>query len=130
MATTIQRLDDEPIIIVTYEGTLGTEQLAEFAPHGAQLQRESPVPLYWIIDVHATTSDFAQIVKILAHQSRGNPGTASNAPGRVFMVGSAYMTRLYVDAMRQPQFGGLDIPMFPNLDDALAAVRVRLHASD
>ena len=30
--------------------------------------------------------------------------------------------------IRQPQFGGLAIPLFPNLEDALAAVRIRVHS--
>ena len=127
MTSTLVKLPGEPIVHVAFEGTLGIAELEQFIPAAVKLQAESNVPLYWIIDVVRTKSDFAQIMQVLGQQSRGTPGTASNAPGRVFMVGSAHLTRLYVEAMRQPQYGNLDLPMFSNPEDALAAVRILVY---
>lgn len=123
MTHTIQPLEGELIVVVTFTGSFGAQELGEFMPQAVEMQRESGDPLYWIIDLRATWSDFAQIIDMIAHQSRGTPGTATNAPGRVFLVGSTHVTHAYTDGMRQPQFGGLDIPIFADLEAALTAVR-------
>ena len=126
MAQTLHQYPNEPIVLVTFEGVLNVDALAAFMPEAVRRQAESSELLYWIIDVRATTTDFGQMMEIIAHQSQGVPGTATNAPNRIFLVGSAQMTRLYQQAMSQPQFGGMTIPILPSLEDALAAVRVRI----
>ncbi len=126
MSSTIERLSGEPIMVVKHHGYLRAENLETFRVTAAQIAAEATVPLIWIIDVSDTETDFAQIMKMVIHESRGEAGTASNAPGRVILVGSHQLTRLFQNAMSQPQFGGLDIPMLPSLNDALAVARLRV----
>ncbi|MEP7293562.1 MAG: hypothetical protein ABI835_17380, partial [Chloroflexota bacterium] len=107
------------------EGAFGAAELGGFMPEAGRLQSQSAVPLYWVMDLRAAETNFAEIIKMLGQQSRPQTGTVANAPNRVFLVAHAALIRLFQNAMSQPQYGSLSIPIFPVLEDALAAVRIR-----
>jgi hypothetical protein len=129
MGTTIRKFDDEPILLVTYDGVLDMQIIEEAAPKIAQVLRESPVPIYGIIDLRTSSFVFSEMIRILHHQSRGEPGTLSGEGDRVVLVGSHPLIRIFRKLFRLEEFGGRIIPIFSDMDDALVAVRGRIAAA-
>lgn len=128
MSATIQRLDDEPIIIVTHEGHLTLEISESVTAQVAEILENSDVPLYGIIDVRDVTSSFSEILDILIQQSRRTPGTLPTQQGRVVLVGSHVLIRLFQKLLRERRFGGVILSVYYSMDEALAAVRARIEA--
>ena len=129
MGAILRKLDDVPILIVTYEGVLDLKVVEDVAPQVAQVLTESSVTIYGIIDLRAATLEFSEMFRILYHQSRGEIGTLSSEGDRVVIVGSHPLIRIFRKLFRLEEFGGRIIPIFSDMDDALAAVRARI-ASD
>lgn len=126
MGATIRKFDDAPILLVTYEGVLDLKAVEEIAPQIAQVLRESPVTIYGIVDVRAATIEFSEMIRILYHQSRSEVGTLSSEGDHVVLVGSHPLIRIFRKLFRLEEFGGRIIPIFSDIDDALAAVRTRI----
>jgi hypothetical protein len=128
MGATLRKLDDAPILIVTYEGILDLKTVEEVAPQIAQVLRESPVPIYGIVDLRTASLEFPDLFRILYHQSRSVQGTLSSEGDHVVLVGSHPLIRIFRKLFRLEEFGGRVIPIFSDMDDALAAVRARIAA--
>jgi len=128
MGATLRKLDDAPILIVTYEGVLDLKAVEEIAPQIAQVLRESSATIYGIVDLRAASLEFADMFRILYHQSRSVQGTLSSEGDRVVLVGSHPLIRIFRKLFRLEEFGGRIIPIFSDMDYALAAVRARIAA--
>lgn len=128
MGATLRKLDDAPILIVTYEGVLDLKTVEIIAPQIAQVLRDSPVPIYGIVDLRTASMEFSEMFRILYHQSRSELGTLSSEGDRVVLVGSHPLIRIFRKLFRLEEFGGRIIPIFSDMDDALAAVRSRIAA--
>ena len=98
------------------------------APQIAQVLRDSPVPIYGIVDLRTASMEFSEMFRILYHQSRSELGTLSSEGDRVVLVGSHPLIRIFRKLFRLEEFGGRIIPIFSDMDDALAAVRSRIAA--
>src|SRR5436305_13988616 len=61
MSVTLRRLDDEPILIVTYEGFLDLHTAEAVTLQVAQVLIESDMPLYGIIDLRAATTSMGEL---------------------------------------------------------------------
>ena len=128
MAATLQKLDDEPILIVTHEGYLSLKSSEEVTAQVVQALDASPVPLYGIIDLRSATTDFAEFMRILVHQSSGAHGTVSNRESYVVLVGEHVLIRLFQSLMRERKLGGVTLSVYYTMDDALRAMRQRIKA--
>jgi hypothetical protein len=126
MAATLQKLDDEPILIVTHEGYLSLKDSEDVTAQVVQVMDASPDPLYGIIDLRNATTDFAEFMRILTHQSMGARGTLSNRESYVVLVGSHVLIRLFHNLMRERKLGGVTLSVYYSMDEALAAVRQRI----
>jgi hypothetical protein len=121
------QLPEEPIIIATYDGFVTAADIREGAAAIAQLAEKIEGRVYAIADIHSTTSSFAEVLEILRDQSKGAEGTTTDPRLIVVLVGSTAMGKLFVDAIRQSNYGGVTVPMFPTLEAALESFRV-MHA--
>lgn len=128
MGATLQKLDDAPILIVTYEGVLDLKVVEAVAPQIAQVLRDSPVTIYGVVDLRGASFEFTEMIRILYHQSRSVQGTLSGEGDRVVLVGSHPLIRIFRKLFRLEEFGGRIIPIFSDMDDALAAVRAQIVA--
>jgi hypothetical protein len=126
MSATLRKLDDEPILIVTYEGFLDLPMVEKTTEQVEQVLAAWDSPLYGIIDLRRATSDMRQLMLILYHQARGGRGTLASHSGQVVIVGAHPLIRLFRQLFHRDQFGGQIIPIYSTLDDALAAQRARI----
>jgi hypothetical protein len=128
MTATLQKLDDEPILIVTHEGYLSLKSAEEVTAQVVQALSQSTVPLYGIIDLRSASTDFAEFMRILVHESSGARGTVSNRESYVVLVGEHVLIRLFQSLMRERKLGGVTLSVYFTMDDALRAVRQRIKA--
>ena len=126
MGATLQKLDGEPILIVTHEGYLSLKSAEEVTAQVVQAMDEAKVPLYGIIDLRSATSDFGEVLRILVYQSTGARGTLSNRESYVVLVGSHFLIRLFQTLMHERKLGGVTLSVYYTMDDALRAVRLRI----
>ncbi len=126
MTATLQKLDDEPILIVTYEGFLSLQTVEDANIKIVRAMQESPVTLYGIIDLRHATTRLPEVLRILAHQSLGKMGTLSDSDSYVVLVGTSFFIRLFQKLMHERTFGGVTLAVYNTMDDALHAVRQRI----
>lgn len=124
--TEIYQVEAAPIIVTRYGGnvTAADVQAADAAakPFFDRLQTE----IVLIIDTTgATETSFTDIIGLL--RTPPDPEMRKAAyPVHPFFIGTHQLAKLYIDAVRQKRFGGMQIPMFVTLDDAIAAAHALL----
>jgi hypothetical protein len=128
MSATHHQLDGEPIVIVTYQADITAQDVQAASIRSSEIAQASPEALYWIVDLSQVQANFQDAIQAVTYVSRGSPGVTSGNAARTFLVGSHQLVRFFQDAMSQPQYGGLQLPLFRSLDDALAALRVKIQA--
>lgn len=121
----VQQPTSDPILVMTFSGKITTQDMLQsgeaIQPFMAGL---NTIP-FVIIDLTHCTTDFTEILHML-RMSKENPhGEAQNQ--RIAFVGTDHMMRLFLAALRQPQFVGVALPTFVNLEDAIAAARLKLN---
>ncbi len=126
MAVILHQLDDAPILIVRYQGFIDLKTVETATAQVAQVLRDSPVPLYGVIDLTLATTDIPNLLRILYHQSRGDLGSISEGGSRVVMVGTHPLIRIFRKMFRLEEFGGRIVPIFTSTETALAALRARI----
>ncbi len=133
MSATLRKLEGEPILIVTHQGFLDIKAVEAVTVEIAQALAESDVPLYGIIDLRTVTTNMGELMRILVHQATGTRGTVSDRQGNVVLVGSHPLIRIFRRLLQRETFGGLLIPIFSTLEEALTFTRKRIrkeaHAS-
>ncbi|MEO1443621.1 MAG: hypothetical protein AAFV33_24680, partial [Chloroflexota bacterium] len=75
-------------------------------------------------EAHAS---FDEVMMLTTLSSRRKRGSVTDPNVLTVLVGEHILIDLYVDAMRQEAFGGVDIPLFGAMDDALVYVRAQIH---
>jgi hypothetical protein len=125
----IETVEGLPVVVVrlTFPPRLDVENMFfEIAGEFRDVLSHTKRRLYRINDFSAFyhINIFSSVVRGLAAETRGWPGTDSDPRLYPIMVGKGVNVRLIVEALRQEQYGGWNIPTFPTLDDALGKIRV------
>ncbi|HVU10976.1 MAG TPA: hypothetical protein VHD90_06845 [Phototrophicaceae bacterium] len=126
MTATLHILDGEPILIVTYEGYVTLQITEEVTAQVVEIMDATPDMIYGIIDVTRATTDLAELLRIIAHQSTGARGTLVHHESYVVLVGTHVLLRLFQKLMRERKFGGVTLSIYYTLDEALSVVRRRI----
>ena len=119
----VHQLQDERIVIATYEGCISVEDVRQSDLMTAPLLQSFGAEAVLIIDTIAADTNFAHVFQILRQQPEMGAQHSSHFEVKVMLVGTHALAKLYVDAARQKQFGGTQIPLFACLDDAIEAAR-------
>jgi hypothetical protein len=128
MAYTLEKLPDEPIIILTVRDPLGT-------PAEHRKSHEEIVALintiegdvYRITDMRELNITFAQMVDRIAQEGKARAaGAMSDERIKGIVVGSHDMVRFGTQAVSQQQYGGLKVPLFETLNEALTYARTEI----
>jgi len=122
----VEKLLGEPIMISTFSGTVVLEDTRQSSVATAEFIVEMGGPVHIIADLTNIQASFGETLMILKDQSAIGAGTTSDPNVLLALVGTHTMLKLYADAMAQPQFGQIRIPMFKTIDDALAAARIEI----
>ncbi len=120
-----EKLPGEPIIIHTIlpdyrmgrDARLAIQEMAEIAN---EIEEK---PVYIIIVTYDMKLNFGDLVQGLAMATRGETAIFTDPNVRLRMVGSGGLVELGVKAFEQRQYGGLDVRLYPTLEDALEGAR-------
>lgn len=123
-AYTVERLPDEPIIIIRFKGKVNLQVVGETFDIVNQFAQEVGGVVYRISDYTETTSTFGEILQGMAAAAKQRAeGSVFDSKVRLMFVGTNQWIRLMRDMMQQPQFGNLQIPTFVSIEDALSFIR-------
>ena len=118
-----RQLDGESIIVTTYTGEINAQIIREGSMKVAELMASIPGKVYAVVDLSTIETSFAEVLKILADQAKGQEGTTTDPKlAAMVIVGSNSMVRMYADAMRKRN-QAVVVPMFPSVDEGVEALR-------
>jgi hypothetical protein len=123
MPVEVSRIPDEPVIIATLRGQIVAEDTQYIFDRTQELRQNMPEHIYRITDVRDATSSFASIIEIIQQGAADRPSSTSDPTVTVVFVGKSQWSKLYIDALRQSEFGQVDIPLFNTLDEARAFIK-------
>ena len=126
MTIKVERLHDEPIIVVTWSNPsdVQKESPQKFVEVDALIGSDEKV--YVIDNLTNVKIDFSTLVSGMAAQRAKVPGAPSDPRIHSILVGSGVLWELASKGARQFQYGSIDIPLFPSLEAALAHVREKI----
>ena len=126
MAITVSRIPNEPIIVATLDGDINAEQFKEMFIRSAEITKEIGGHVCRITDARNVGVSFGELFGIIAAASKGVPGSTTDPNVTAILLGNNQMVKLAAQAFRQKQFGGLQIPLFQRMEDALEYVYLEL----
>jgi hypothetical protein len=125
VTTLVERVPDEPIIIITIQGHLDSHVMQGVYYQVAELARNIEGPVYRIIDLRYVEVTLADLVEIVKEAGKGIPGSASDPRIVNIFVGKSHLSRFAADMLRLRRFGSVHCVLMNTLEDALAYVRVK-----
>lgn len=126
MTFTIEWLPDEPILVVRGSNMLTADAFRQmFAQVNEQVKSISG-RVYRIADYSQATSSFMDIMQAVKIASSGAGGTTSDPRIQSIYVGTSQWISLARTALQQPHFGGIQVPTFHTMEDALTYARMQL----
>jgi hypothetical protein len=129
MPIEVQRLPNEPIIVVATIGDLTMEGIHEIFARSAEIQQELGGILYRITDnthLNIDAQDFINIIRMAQVAGKEAPGSSADPNIRAVLVADNRWSLLVREALSQPQFGGVFLPIFETMDQALTYVRFQI----
>jgi hypothetical protein len=126
MAATLQKLEGEPILVVTHEGFLSLQSAEAVTAQVVEVLEAADTRLYGIIDLRNATSDLPEVLRILVQQTKGARGTLTDQEVYVVLVGEHLFIRIFHKLIRERQLGGITLSVYVSMDEALRAVRQRI----
>ncbi len=130
MPITVQQLGDDPIVLVTMEGSIAVQDIAKMYAQTAAIADKFARNTYRIMDVDKAEITFDQLIKVVKNVGAGAPGSLGDPRIKAMFVGQNSMARLASDMLSQQQFGGLELPIFPGLGEALLWVNEQIAKED
>jgi hypothetical protein len=121
----VEKVLDQPIIVVHYHGHVTAEDTRAVFAQVAGLLDTYGAPLYRITCVVSEDADttFDEVMMMTTLSSHGLPGSATDPNVFTVLVGDHPLVDLFADAMRQEPFGAVEIPIFNTEAEALAFVQ-------
>ncbi|NDJ54669.1 MAG: hypothetical protein GYB68_16500 [Chloroflexi bacterium] len=123
MHPNVEKLPDEPIIIVTVTESSDVESVAAACD---AIIGDKLGPFYRINDFSAFSFTFSGLMVGMAAETTRLPGSLSDPRIKPVFVGTSDMVKLGSQAGRQEQYGELAILLFATLEDALQHIRLQL----
>jgi hypothetical protein len=123
---TVEKLPDEPIILVTVIGFLDVNMARSIYAQIAEIAATLQGPLYRITDVRQEHTSFVELVGVIKEASKGTAGTTTDPRIKNVFVGNEKMARVARDALVK-NLGAASMPMFATMEDALEHIRNELN---
>lgn len=125
MPATVEKILGKPIAIVTYYGHVTAEDTRGVFAQVSGLLDTYGAPIYRVTQVNTDLVDmtFDEVMLMTVLASKGTHGSTTDPNVKTVLVGDHPFIDLYADAMRQEVFGGVDIPIYDTLDEALRMVK-------
>lgn len=123
MGFTIEWIPNEPILVVTGSGLLAMDDFVKMFAQVTQMIEGVEGPIYRISDYTTADTSFMDVMKAVKLAASHAPGSSFDPRLHTVFVGTSQWISLGRTALQQPQFGGIMVPTFVTLDDALAFAR-------
>jgi len=123
MGFNIEWVPDEPILIATATGLISADDFKMMFETVAHMIDGIDGKIYRIADYTAADSSFMDIIKTVKIASTHAAGSTADPRIQTVYVGTSQWISLARTALQQPQFGGIMIPTFHDLADALVYAR-------
>ena len=124
MPVKIDPVPDEPIVVVTFEGHIDLETVRNMFVETAIVFAKFEGNVYRIADIRTADTDFVDIVKMIKAIREGLPASSIDPRVHGIFVGQNQFARMYADMTKQ--MGGIPIPMFATMEDALEYAHLQL----
>ncbi len=124
MDTRVQKLDNEPIIIVTIDADFSIREDGEAMNEVVlALLDAQPTPIFLIMDLREMKIDLEDMIFGANQAARQlHLFKHKNVRERILITASRVIT-LSAQGMQSPIFGGIEMKVFKTLDEALAYAR-------
>lgn len=130
MSIEVNRLPNEPIILMTYTGAFEAEDLKNAFHRSVELLDEIGDKAYRISDVRgvdeANTRGIIELFKVRKDLREDKAGSSADPRIHAVLVGGNRLARLYADFMNQAQFGNIQLPFFHSLEEAMIYIRSKI----
>ena len=123
MPVTIKRLPDQPIIIASYSGHITVGDVLSVFTRSAEIVKPSDNTIYRISHIENTEAEFADILHFAQTSASDVPGSSTDSRFHPVIVGHDKWIKLFVQFMSKKQFGGVVVPCFLTLSQALEYVQ-------
>ncbi|MDX2161968.1 MAG: hypothetical protein SF162_11635 [bacterium] len=123
------QLPGEPIFIVLFDGVITPEDTLQSYLETAHLWYDDlrKTGSHIIIDARTAEGNFIDTMGALRQSVMQEQQLAEMMQHvQFYIVGTNALIKLYTHARQQQQFGGLNIPLFAGIEDALAAARTAI----
>jgi hypothetical protein len=123
MPAAIQRLSDQPVIVVTITDPFDAyQELPATEQRFRELADTIQGPVYRIIDMREWHAKFIDVMSGLAFDTRREGGMSKDSRIRTVLIGSGEMIKITATAMTQKQYGGNEQPLVGSMEEALDCV--------
>lgn len=129
MPVSVERLANEPIVIAKLSGKITKEDIVHMFEASIDLTTDVEGRIYRITNVLDAETNFMEMVSIIREAGSGVRGSTSDPNVRVVFVGRSHWIDFTRQALLQPQFGGVNLSLFTEMNDALDFVRGILRLS-
>jgi len=112
------------IVVVTFYPPVDVEQdHRDLLDESVRRLGEGQSPLYRVLDFRSAYMNFSDMIRWLAADTTHDlPGAALDPQVRTVLVSNSEDTDRIANWLEQDQYGGLHIPLFTSIDDALTYV--------
>jgi hypothetical protein len=126
MAVTVEKMADEPIILVTSVGQINVTMMREVYMKIAAILDVVEPPVFRITDARNQETSFADMMGIIKEASKGQPGTTTDPRIRNVFVGRDKFAMLARDAYANTAPDHQAMPVFDTMEQALTYVRLEM----
>ncbi|MEP6988953.1 MAG: hypothetical protein ABI970_25345 [Chloroflexota bacterium] len=123
MGFNMEWVANEPILIATATGLIAADDFKMMFDTVAKMIDGIDGKIYRIADYTAADSSFIDIIKTVKVASTQSAGSTADPRIQTVYVGTSQWISLARTALQQPQFGGIMVPTFHDLTDALVFAR-------
>jgi len=129
LLNSVTRLENQPIIIATFSEVVTTKDMVEMFHRTDELIAEGENNIYRITDVRDATSNFVEMLGAIKEASTGQPGSTTDPRIHATLVGTTTWINFARNALKSPNFGGVQLAAFDSMDDALESIQIQLDAA-
>lgn len=117
-----QQLGNKPIVAVKFAAQIDFMSAFTILPRRInRMVTEQQWSHVWVItDYTDYDLQITDVIFSLVHQSKGEPGTASDPRVTLLLAGSNPLLKEMSMAARRPQHGNLSLPVFESVEQAIA----------
>lgn len=124
MTVQTKRIEGEPIIVSTFTEDITIDDIYMMYDETLRYQKEIGGVIFRISHMTEINTSFPTLMQILKVAAENRPGSGGDPNVKLVFAGTSALARMIKDALSNPQFGGVNIPLFAKVDDALDYIRI------